>query len=256
MNRLPRNIHESGFFHVMVQGIKKEYIFEKNLDKEYYLSLLTGYNSKFNLMLLAYCIMDNHAHLLLYTNQVEEMSNYMRIVNSRFAVSYNRTNDRVGYVFRDRFNSQYISNKDYLLRCLNYIHMNPVKAKMIEKPENYIYSSYNYYKNKSKIVTDDVIKKIFGQVENYSEIFFNIPNDDFEVMDIDRESKNFEIATKLYLKEKNIQIDVLKKDKANLIDFCKEIIIKKGYKQKKVAEFLRISQGTLSKIMRNIYLNN
>ena len=145
MNRKARSSYENGFFHVMVQGINKKYIFERSIDKEEYLSLLLRHKEKFKIMLLAYCIMDNHAHLLIYTDEINEMSKYMRVVNSMFAKDYNRATGRVGYVFRDRFNSQYIDNKEYLLKCLRYIHMNPVKANMVASPEDYKYSSPSYY---------------------------------------------------------------------------------------------------------------
>ena len=159
MNRMPRGLHQNGFFHVMVQGINKKYIFEKTIDKEDYLSLLLKYKKNFKIMLLAYCIMDNHAHILIFTEDVYELSKYMGVVNSKYARNYNMANERVGYVFRDRFNSQYIGKYDYLLKCLNYIHMNPVVAHMVESPKEYKYSSYNDYLSKTGIVNNGVIKK-------------------------------------------------------------------------------------------------
>lgn len=252
MNRLPRGINGSGFFHVMVQGINKEYIFEKEEYKKEYLELIINGREKSNIKLLAYCIMDNHAHLLIYTKNVDEMSAYMKLINCRFARFYNKEQKRVGYVFRDRFNSQYINNKNYLLRCLNYIHMNPVNANMVKKPEYYTYSSYNSFINKTDIVTDEIIEIIFGKTEGYLHIFSNISNKEFEIMDVERENKNFEIATKIYLERKELDLNQIKQKKEELIEFCKEIIIKKKYKQKQVANLLRISEGKLSKLMKKM----
>ena len=191
MNRLPRGIYGKGFFHVMVQGINKEYIFDNEKYKDKYFKLIVNMEKKHQISLLAYCIMDNHAHLLIYTNNTEQLSAYMKSVNCRFAKYYNKEKQRVGYVFRDRFNSQYINNKNYLLRCLNYIHMNPTHAEIVQKPEQYVYSSYNDYINKTNIVSDDKIKLIFGEIKDYLYILLNISNNDFEVMDINRENKNF-----------------------------------------------------------------
>lgn len=250
MNRLPRGIHGSGFFHVMVQGINKEYIFDNQVYKKMYLNLLISNRNKFEIMLLAYCIMDNHAHLLIYTDDVYELSSYMKSINCKFAKFYNIEQKRVGYVFRDRFNSQYINDKNYLLRCLNYIHMNPVNANMVSKPEYYIYSSYNDFINKTNIVTEKVIEKIFGKNDNYLDTMLNIPNKEFEVMDIDRENKNFEIATTIYLEKNEIKLDDIKNNKDKLLDFCKEIVINKKYKQKQIADLLNVSEVKICKLLK------
>lgn len=249
MNRLPRGIYGSGFFHVMVQGINREYIFEEQKYKEMYLKLVISNKTKFNIMVLAYCIMDNHAHLLIYVDDVYELSAYMKLINCRFAKFYNIEKQRVGYVFRDRFNSQHINNKEYLLTCLNYIHMNPVNANIVDKPEKYLYSSYNDYLKKTELITDEIIIKVFGKTENYLDIFLNISNKEIEIMDIDRENKNFEIATKIFFETRNMNLVQIKNDKEKLLEFCDEIVIKKRYKQKQVADLLDISEAKLSKVL-------
>ena len=240
MNRMPRSTDSKGFFHVMVQGINKKYIFENDIDKEDYLSLLLQYRKKYKILLLAYCIMDNHAHLLIYTNEVCEMSKYMRIVNSIFARNYNKATERVGYVFRDRFNSQYINSEDYLLKCLNYIHMNPVNAKLVKEPKEYKYSSYNNYIKKLGNVNEQVIEKVFNNKDNYLRIFNSIPNEEIEIMDIGREEENFMIAVRNYLSINKINIEIVKTRKDVLSDFCKYLIIERKYKQIQVANLLNI----------------
>lgn len=238
MKRIPRSEYHHGFFHVMVQGINKKFIFEKSIEKEEYLSLLLKYKENFKIILLAYCIMDNHVHLLIYTDEVYEMSEYMRIVNSKFARDYNKAFDRVGYVFRDRFNSQYIDTKDYLQKCLNYIHMNPVKANIVKKPSEYKYSTYNDYMEKKGIVNDRVIEKIFNEKEDYKEKFANIPNDEIEVMDIDREQENFMVAVKKYIKKRKVELENVKNKRELFNEFCEYLVIEKKYKQVQVAKLL------------------
>lgn len=252
MTRLPRGIYGNGFFHVMVQGINKEYIFEETKHKKEYLNLMMSNRNKFNIMLLAYCIMDNHAHLLIYVDDVYELSAYMRLINCKFAKAYNSDKKRVGYVFRDRFNSQHISDNDYLFTCLNYIHMNPVEANMVPKPTDYEYSSYNDYLNKTNLVTDEVINKIFGKTKNYLEVFLSISNKEVEIMDIDRENKNFEIAVQIFLETKNTNLIQIKNNEKELVGFCNEIVIKKKYKQRQVAKLLGIPEVKLSKILNKM----
>lgn len=252
MNRKARCSYENGFFHIMVQGINKRYIFKKNIDKEEYLSLLLKYKEKFKITLLAYCIMDNHAHLLIYTDEIYEMSRYMRMVNSIFAKDYNRATDRVGYVFRDRFNSQYIDNKGYLLKCLKYIHMNPVKANIVEKPEEYNYSTYNNFLKRDGIINDNVINKIFGDKNNYLERFINISNEEIEVMDIDREQENFMVAVRNYMKNNKINLETIKENRKMLKDFCNYLIIEKRYKQIQIANLLNCDVKKIYYIIKKI----
>lgn len=231
----------------MVQGLNKEYIFNKDYYKNEYINLMKKYIKICDVLLLSYCIMDNHAHILIYTEKINQLSLFMQNVNSKFAIYYNKDVDRVGYVFRDRYNSQYINSKRYLLNCLNYIHMNPVKANIVNKPEEYKYSTYNNYINKTGIVDNNVLNKIFDTEKNYLDIFLSIPDEEFEVMDIDREEKNFEIATKIFLDNNNTTIKEIKENKSMLKKYCIEMIVNKKYKQVQVSKLLNKSKSTISR---------
>lgn len=235
----------------MVQGLNKEYIFNEDCYKEKYINLIKKYIKKYDVLLLSYCIMDNHAHMLVYTEQINQLSMFMQNINSKFALYYNKNIARVGYVFRGRYNSQYINNKKYLLNCLNYIHMNPVNANIVEKPEKYKYSTYNDYLNKTGIVSDEVLDKVFNKEKNYLDIFLNISNKEFEVMDIDREEKNFEIATKIFLEKNNTTLNEIKHNKKMLNEFCLEIIVNKKYRQVQVVKILNVDTSVVSKAVKN-----
>ena len=235
----------------MVQGLNKEYIFNENYYKDKYINLIREYMKKYNIIVLSYCIMDNHAHLLIYTEQINQLSMFMQNINSKFALYYNKDITRVGYVFRGRYNSQYINNKEYLLNCLNYIHMNPVNANIIKKPEEYKYSTYNDYLTKTGIVNDIVLNKVFDREENYLNTFLNISDKEFEVMDIDREEKNFEIATEIFLEKNKTTIEEIKQNKEMLDKFCTEIIVNKKYRQVKVVKLLNVDASVISKLVKN-----
>ncbi len=235
----------------MVQGLNKEYIFNENYYKDKYINLIREYMKKYNIIVLSYCIMDNHAHLLIYTEQINQLSMFMQNINSKFALYYNKDLTRVGYVFRGRYNSQYINNKEYLLNCLNYIHMNPVNANITKKPEEYKYSTYNDYLTKTGIVNDIVLNKVFDREENYLNTFLNISDKEFEVMDIDREEKNFEIATEIFLEKNKTTIEEIKQNKEMLDKFCTEIIVNKKYRQVKVVKLLNVDASVISKLVKN-----
>lgn len=161
MARIARRDFNASFFHVIVQGINREYIFNRKKDIERYLKLLKQYESE-DIQLIAYCIMNNHAHMLLYTKKIENLSKYMHKINSIYAKYYNQENEgRVGYVFKGRYLSQAIENERYFFKCINYIHRNPVKAHIVEKCENYEYSSYQDYINKVGCANKSIWKNIF-----------------------------------------------------------------------------------------------
>lgn len=250
MRRMPRSRYDKGFFHVMVQGINKKYIFEKEETKEEYISLLNSYKDKYEISLLAYCVMDNHAHILIYTSKISLMSDYMKTVNSKFARNFNEKNDRVGYVFRDRFNSQFIDSDDYLLKCLHYIHMNPVAAGIVCNPKDYKFSTYNEYISGRMQIQD--IEKILGKRNNYLSVIHKDLDIEIEIMDVDREEKNLEIAVNSYLKETNKNIDQIKNDSQALKKFCKYIIFEKKYKQNQLSNLLNIDKSKIYYIMKKI----
>lgn len=125
--------------------------------------------------------------------------------------------------------------------------MNPVKANMISRPGDYRYSTYNDYIYKRGIVNDNILTKVFGCKDNYLDIFLNISNKEFEIMDIDREDKNFEIATKVFLEKHETTINEIKQNKELLIEFCKELVVNKKYKQVQVSRLLNKSKSSISK---------
>ena len=161
MPRLARKLLNGEFFHITVKGINGDYIFQENIDKNEYLKLL---KEKSNIAILAYCIMGNHAHILIKTENVDEMSKYMKKVNTSYALYYNKKNMREGYVFKNRFFSQQIEDKKHLFSCIVYIHKNPVKANIVRNMESYKFSSYNDYFgiNHRNLINNENIFKLFN----------------------------------------------------------------------------------------------
>mgnify|MGYP002538811907 CR=1 FL=1 len=147
--KIRKNVTTS-IFHIMVQGINKEYIFNQEIYIKKYLKFLKENQKQTNLKIIAYCIMTNHAHLLIKSENIQELSKFMQKVNSSYARYYNYMEKRVGYVFRDRFKSQAIMSEKQYYNCIRYIHLNPVKAKIVEKQEDYKYSSYIIYQKRLK----------------------------------------------------------------------------------------------------------
>ena len=143
MARVSRNYIKSSFFHIMVQGINKQYIYNNDNDKEEYLKIVKEMENKSDVKVISHCVMDNHVHLVAEIKEMKELSKFMHKVNTLYAMYYNKKYDRVGYVYRDRYKSQAIYSEKQLYTCINYVHNNPVKAAICKHPSEYKYSSYN-----------------------------------------------------------------------------------------------------------------
>lgn len=165
MSRKARFLINSLLVHNISRGFNGASIFEGGYNKQKYLELLKMKKEKYNIKILSYCIMDNHVHLVIYADTVKYISNYMHDVNTEFGINYNNKNNRVGYVFQGRYKSIPIKTIKQLTTCIKYIHMNPVKAKIVEKEEEYEFSSYKWYKNKSNIIDYKVLEEIFKSME-------------------------------------------------------------------------------------------
>ena len=122
---------------------------------------------------------------------------------------------------------------------------------MVKGVSEYKYSSYNQFinKEKNKIIDIETIKNIF-QTDNYVEEFLKVNYEEIEIMDIDREEENFKIAVNEYMKDKNIKLEDVRKNKEMSKEFCSYIKLK-GYKQKQLAELLNISEGMVSRIINS-----
>lgn len=142
MPRFPRSYIKTSFFHVITQGINKSYIFEKSEDIKYYIKSLYTLTEEQKIEIIAYCIMNNHAHILIKAEKINELSKYMQRLNTKYARYYNKKYNRVGYVFRDRYKSEGIYSEEHLYNCIKYIYDNPVKAGICSKAEDYPYSNY------------------------------------------------------------------------------------------------------------------
>ena len=145
MSRNARNQMETTFFHNMTQGINKEYIFNEDRCKKKYMELIKENAKEFDIEIINFTIMDNHAHILLYTENVNNMSLFMKNINGKFAMYYNYINERVGIVFRNRYKSQPIFSEKQLRNCIRYIFYNPVRAKIVLSPEKYVYSNFKEF---------------------------------------------------------------------------------------------------------------
>ena len=220
MSRTPRNYIKTHFFHVMVQGIEKSYIFNKEKDILYYINFIKKSEKLYKVKVVAYCIMNNHAHLLLNSGNIDELSRFMQSLNTRYAMYYNKTYNRVGYVFRDRYKSEGIYEEKQFYACMNYIYNNPIKAGICDKIEDYKFSNY---------------------IENLKYIQNNFQTED-RFIDID--IKTDEDIINEYINKKNVNIKNIIKKKGKLKKIIKQLKeLKVSYRS--MEKILNISRETL-----------
>ena len=246
MPRYSRKSLCGNFFHVIVQGLNKEYIFYEKSYKEKYKQLLIKECESSNIKIIAYCIMNNHTHILMFVDNTDCMSNFMHKINTSYAKFYNKKNERVGFVFRDRFYTQSIKNEKHLLNCIAYIHKNPIKSGLAYKESEYQYSSYNEYINPSKrqIISIESIKLAFNTSNKFKikEMFYFIHNVGLEEDDF------------LEIKEDIDYKQIIDKYKSE--DISIDNIIIKLYKLHKlstrdIANLLNITRYKIRKILDN-----
>ena len=146
MARSARRESATGVYHVMIRGINKEAVFEREKDRRKMLTLVkeSGPVADGDLELYAYCIMPNHAHFLVRAG-LKYLSVFMKEIQECYAKYYNLTKDRVGYVFQGRFKSECVEEERYFWNCFFYIHSNPVKAGLVRTETEYGYSSAEEY---------------------------------------------------------------------------------------------------------------
>lgn len=145
--RYPRRliISDDSLFHVTWQCHNNSFFLEERWSKELYRRLLIKYKARFGIVIYSYCFMSSHPHLAGHCETREGLSKFMQVVNTRFAVEINRVYGRKGQAVRDRFKSPQIESPEHLWNVLKYIDLNPVKAGLVERPEEFEYSSYRFY---------------------------------------------------------------------------------------------------------------
>ncbi len=139
--RKARNYYESKFYHIMVQGDEKKCIFKDSKNKEKMIYLLKHNAFRNDVEIISYCIMDNHAHIVVFCPEQERISKMMSQCNTSFGLYYTNKRKKVGHVFRERFRGECIYTKAHLMNCIKYVHNNPVKAFICNNSIDYPYSS-------------------------------------------------------------------------------------------------------------------
>jgi len=150
MARQLRIEFEGAFYHITSRGNLRDRIFFDDKDKEIFLDILKRTKERYGYLLHAYALMDNHYHLLIETPKAN-ISQIMQNINTSYTVYTNRKYQRSGHLFQGRFKGIIVDKDEYLMTLSRYIHLNSVRARIAQVPEDYRWTSYRAY-------TGDLIK--------------------------------------------------------------------------------------------------
>lgn len=157
MARRPRIHFPGALYHVISRGNRRQGIFLDEKDMEKFLAYLGEYKSRRPFHLYAYALMKNHLHLLVEVEEVP-LSRIMQSLLFRYTRYFNRRYGEVGHLFQERYKAIVCDKDVYLLELIRYIHLNPVRAKIVMKPEEYLWTGHLSYLGRGE---DDLIDEGF-----------------------------------------------------------------------------------------------
>jgi REP element-mobilizing transposase RayT len=141
MARPLRIEYPNAVYHVTSRGNARNRIFVSDQDRENFLFVLNSVVKKYNWLCHAYCLMDNHYHLMIETPDAN-LSRGMRQLNGVYTQKYNWWHSKTGHIFQGRYKSILVEKENYLLELCRYVVLNPVRANMVEKPDEWPWSSF------------------------------------------------------------------------------------------------------------------
>ncbi|HUU50496.1 MAG TPA: transposase [Nitrospinota bacterium] len=276
MARKTRIHYEGALYHVIVRGNNRTSIFENKENKEEYKKIILKYKKRYHFKLYAYCIMDNHAHLLIEVEDIP-LSKIMQGIQQVFTQYYNRTNRATGHVFEQRYKSFLCDKEAYLLSLIRYIHQNPVRSNF-KNGINYPWSSHQEYIGNSELIDVNFPLSLFAYPKNEAIKRYLTFMDEVEAREIKSMIKEEKIEVVKNIEEshkiaKGALIKIIEEVTAIKMDRIKgntkdkrrsdvrKLYIKSLKKytdlpNKEIADLLEIGSPTVTNVLRGRYKEN
>ena len=244
MSRLARTISESGVYHILFRGVNQQNIFEEDADFNKLKETMVRVKKDLEFEVYAYCFMSNHVHIVLKEKKYGDISLIMKRILTKYARWYNIKYGRSGALIANRYKSVPVEIDEYFLNLIRYIHQNPVKAGVVDKAENYPYSSFLEYVNKSNFTDTYFVLQMKSKGE-FIEYHNEIEEMNFRVTD---SKKKTDEDVLMFLK-KNYNIDNPKTiSKFSKVD--RNMILanlKKEFPIRQLQRITGISRGVITK---------
>jgi len=182
-----------GIYHVTSRGDRREDIYENDEDRKTWLELLGNTCRRYNWRCHAYCLMDNHYHIVIETAEAN-LSKGMRHLNGIYTQYHNRKHSRVGHVFQGRFKGILVERDNYLLELSRYVVLNPVRAKMTKTTKAWKWSSYKAMTGEvpapTWLETDWILEQFAKQRKKAIEKYINFIREGIDLPPIWKQLKN------------------------------------------------------------------
>lgn len=164
MTRNARLVPMEGYLHVMCRGNNRRKVFIKPCDCRFYLGLAAKYKREAGVKIIHYCLMPNHVHFMLGVKSESRLSRFMQRLNLSYFFHYQNKREYIGHLWQGRFKSTVVDTDRYFVQCGKYIELNPVRAGLSERPEDYMFSSFRYYAygERDYLLDEDPAYCLFG----------------------------------------------------------------------------------------------
>jgi len=239
--RTPRELSPSGIYHTILRGINKHPIFDSRQEKAYFLDVVRKMGTEGEYEIYAYCLMNNHVHLLLKTGS-KPLDTSMKRIAVSYVYFYNRLHSRSGSLFDNRYTSVVIKDEVQFMVCARYIHNNPVKAGLVETPQQYPWSSYRHYLEPAStkpvfLNTNTLLSFYHSDKARAINALQKFTGDD----DFTEPAPLMDCIT-MILEQEQVPLEMLKNlPRQRRDDILRRIMAQSGAKAKDVAEILGIS---------------
>jgi len=218
MARALRLSFENAFYHITARGIRKENIFYSDKDKKVFMDKINETFDKYSFVLHAYCLMDNHYHLFIKT-PFANISQGMHYLNTSYANWFKAKHKLIGAIFQGRYKSILVDKDSYALVLSAYIHLNPLRAGMVENIEDYPFSSFlDYIGKRNPFIKGLDMSLILNKFSNNPEEAkmkykqFVIENTDLK-NPLERSYKNIALGSEKFIEKIKNKIDSLGKNR-------------------------------------------
>lgn len=277
MARPLRIEYDGAVYHITSRGNARKPIYKEDEDRRMFLEVLHRANSRYNWLCHAYCLMNNHYHLIIETPD-GNLSQGMRQLNGVYTQLFNKRHNRVGHIFQGRYKAILIQKESHLLEAIRYVVLNPVRAKAVKDTDEWKWSSYCGTAGKEKphlCLTKDWILGQFGSKRRQSEkkyrefVMAGIGKENIwkdvkgqSILGEDEFIERFLNHVKGYEEVKEIpksQRYIGRPELAKLLKgaerrkeiskIAKEAVDRYGYSQKEVADYLGIHYSTVSRMV-------
>jgi REP element-mobilizing transposase RayT/DNA-binding transcriptional regulator YiaG len=259
MSRKNRQLSNSGIYHILIQGYNKTAIFEDESDRKFFINILLDNILQNNIKILAYCILDNHAHLLIGDLQ-NILSKLVKEITKKYAYYLNTKYKRTGKVFHDRFRSEPIEDTESLISILDFIHNNPLKHNLTKLPNHYQWSNYNcyLYNDHTENSLNELLNRLFQGNDDFLKLSLNHTNNisNHKFMDCNNidthktilSETQAKIFIKDYLENKNETLESVKTNWELRYSLIHELKENSNLSIRKIAYLLSLTRGIVQNI--------